>query len=308
MSAEIFISYSRKDISKAKKIKEEIERVTSLSCWMDLDGIESGSQFEDVIISAIDNSRLVIFLLSNNSMHSRWTKDEVRYAYETRKKIIPVNIDNCTPSGWFLFKFSGFDVIDYSDSYQKQKFYSDISEWIGGNITNEQTNVKNEDKKKSTCITRYQLCAVCHYIVFGAILTVMSSMFFFGLLSMKEGAIAIRYNVLLCFCLCGTLYSTYLVFTNKKMRGVYLISILDIAEIILLCAIAKRITGYSLLSGYHYHSFPYMQINGLGWEMANRGEIFVTILMEVFALVHITLLIGILCIRINGKRLWDSLK
>ena len=122
MSAEIFISYSRKDISKAKKIKEEIERVTSLSCWMDLDGIESGSQFEDVIISAIDNSRLVIFLLSNNSMHSRWTKDEVRYAYETRKKIIPVNIDNCTPSGWFLFKFSGFDVIDYSDSYQKQKF------------------------------------------------------------------------------------------------------------------------------------------------------------------------------------------
>ena len=119
MGAEIFISYSRKDISKAKIIKEEIEKITSLSCWMDLDGIESGSQFEDIIISAIDNARIVVFLLSDNSMQSKWTKDEVRYAYETRKKIIPVNIDNCTPSGWFLFKFSGYDVINYFDSYQK---------------------------------------------------------------------------------------------------------------------------------------------------------------------------------------------
>jgi len=43
MGAEIFISYRRKDISKANKIKEEIEKTTSVSCWMDLDGIKSGS-------------------------------------------------------------------------------------------------------------------------------------------------------------------------------------------------------------------------------------------------------------------------
>lgn len=131
MEQKIFISYCRKDFAKAKRIKEEIERTTSAKCWMDLDGIESGSQFEDVIISAINNASIVVFMLSNNSMLSRWTKDEVRYAYETRKKIIPVNIDNCSPSGWFLFKFSGYDVIDINDPLQKHKFFENIKDWIG---------------------------------------------------------------------------------------------------------------------------------------------------------------------------------
>ena len=307
MGAEIFISYSRKDLSKAKIIKGEIEKITSLSCWMDLDGVESGSQFEDVIISAIDNARIVVFLLSDNSMQSKWTKDEVRYAYETRKKIIPVNIDNCTPSGWFLFKFSGYDVINYSDSYQKQKFFDDISEWIGGNPKPEQPiEVKNINKYNSLSICR--LYAACQYTVFGAILIAMLSMFFFGLLTMKEGNIAMRYNILLCTCLCGTLYFTYLLFTKKKKMAIYCIGVLDIAEIILLCAVALRIARYALKTGYHFHSFPYMQINGLGWEMINRGDFLVTLLMESFAIIHIVSLFIAIKAKIKGDCLWNSLR
>lgn len=106
MAHQVFISYSRRDISNAVVIKQEIEDIVGCSCWMDMDGIESGSQFEDIIVSAIDNSKVVLFLLSENSMNSRWTKDEIRYAYETQKKIVPINIDGSTPKGWFLFKFS----------------------------------------------------------------------------------------------------------------------------------------------------------------------------------------------------------
>ena len=304
MGAEIFISYSRKDISKAKIIKGEIEKITSLSCWMDLDGIESGSQFEDVIISAIDNARIVVFLLSDNSMQSKW---KVRYAYETRKKIIPVNIDNCTPSGWFLFKFSGYDVINYSDSYQKQKFFNDISEWIGGNSKPEQPiEAKNIKKYNSLSIRR--LYAAGQYAVFGAILIAMFSMFFFGLLTITEGNVAMIYNILLCTCLCGTLYFTYLLFTKKKKMAVYCIGVLDIAEIILLCAVALRIARYALKTGYHFHSFPYMQINGLGWEMINRGDFLVTLLMESFAVIHIVSLFIVIKAKIRGDNLWNSLR
>ena len=307
MAAEIFISYSRKDISKAKIIKEEIEKITSLSCWMDLDGIESGSQFEDVIISAIDNARIVVFLLSDNSMQSKWTKDEVRYAYETRKKIIPVNIDNCTPSGWFLFKFSGYDVINYSDSYQKQKFFDDISEWIGGNSKPKQS-IEPKITIKSNSLSICHLYAACQYIVFGAILIAMFSMFFFGLLTMKEGSVAMRYNILLCTCLCGTLYFTYLLFTNKKKKAIYFIGVLDVAEIVLLCSVALRIARYALKTGYHFHSFPYMQINGLGWEMINRGDLLVTLLMELFAVIHIVSLFMVIKAKIKEESLWDSLR
>lgn len=44
---EIFISYSRNDIAIAREIKNKIEAKTSVSCWMDMEGIESGSQFQE---------------------------------------------------------------------------------------------------------------------------------------------------------------------------------------------------------------------------------------------------------------------
>ncbi len=304
---DIFISYCRKDIAKAKRIKEDIERNTSAKCWMDLDGIESGSQFEDVVISAIDNARIVVFLLSENSMKSKWTKDEVRYAYETKKKIIPVNIDRCAPSGWFLFKFSGYDVIDINDPYQQSKLFSNLSNWT----ENEESEEKPSNRTSPTNRPPhrfYELFWISQYIAWGLILLIMSSMFFFGLLTMKEGTIAMRYNILLCICLCLTLYSFYLLSAKHQKKALLYISILDIVVIILLCAISKRVYGYAVLRGHHYQTFPYIQINGLGWEMIHKGKVLVTLLMELFAIMHISMIICVLFIRIKGYRLWDRLR
>lgn len=126
-----FISYSRKDLDIAARIKNEIERVSGAKCWMDMEGIESGDQFEDIIISAIESSKVVVFLMSKNSMASVYSKKEVRYADSVHKKIVPVNIDGSTPTGWFLFNFGGTDIIDYSNAEQQKKFYSNMEEWAG---------------------------------------------------------------------------------------------------------------------------------------------------------------------------------
>ena len=117
-----FISYSRKDLDIATAIKKEIETICNCECWMDMEGIESGDQFEDIIISAIENSKIVIFLMSNNSMSSVYSKKEMRYADSIKKKIVPITIDGSEPRGWFLFNFGGTDVIDYNNSEQKNKF------------------------------------------------------------------------------------------------------------------------------------------------------------------------------------------
>lgn len=127
---DIFISYSRLDIGLAQKIKKELEEKTNLTFWMDLDGIESASQFEEVIINAIDNSKAVIFLLSEHSMKSEYAKKEVRYACGVQKKLIPVKIDGSSPRGWFLFNFSGIDVIDYNDALQSDKLIRDLKSWF----------------------------------------------------------------------------------------------------------------------------------------------------------------------------------
>ena len=304
---DVFISYCRKDIKKAKRIKEEIENSTSLKCWMDIEGIESGSQFEDVIISAIDNARFVLLLLSENSMQSKWTKNEVRYAYETHKKVIPLNIDRCTPSGWFLFRFAGYDVIDYNDSDQKKKMLEDLVNWAAGNSVEKELSPNPEPTKGSTR-RFYDVFWISQFLVFGLILLIMLSLFFFGLLTMPEGNIALRYNIILCICLCLTLYSLYLLSVKQQKKAFYFICILDVLEIIFLCALSQRINGYALLTGYHYRSFPYVQLNGLGAEMVHRGDFLVILLMELFAIIHISMLIGVLFIRIKGTRLWNRLR
>ena len=81
MKHDLFISYSRKDFEEVNKFVNMLKsRIPDLDCWFDITGIESGDEFEDKIISAIDNSANVLFALSDNSLASEWTKDEVMYA------------------------------------------------------------------------------------------------------------------------------------------------------------------------------------------------------------------------------------
>ena len=105
------------------------ERIPSLNCWFDITGIESGDEFEERIISAIDNSSYVLFALSENSINSSWTKDEIMYAKNTGKKIIPVLLkDYKLSDGWFLFKFGRIDCIDSTNQLQVEKLLRNLSD------------------------------------------------------------------------------------------------------------------------------------------------------------------------------------
>ena len=133
----VFISYSRKDIEKARAIKAEIEKHTSCQCWMDMEGIESGDQFEDVIIKALNKCKFIVFVLSANSMRSVYAQKEVKYAYGKKKKLIPVQIDDAELTDWFLFNFSGIDIIDYKQTDQKNKLFNNLKAWSSGDGTTE---------------------------------------------------------------------------------------------------------------------------------------------------------------------------
>ena len=132
MKYDLFISYSRKDFNEVSSILETIKTaIPKLSYWFDIDGIESGDEFEDKIISAIDNSSYVLFALSENSIQSQWTKDEVMYAKNTDKKVIPILLKGAQMKGWFLFKFGRIDCIDSTNTLQIQKLLQNLSDWTG---------------------------------------------------------------------------------------------------------------------------------------------------------------------------------
>lgn len=132
MKYDIFISYSRKDFDEVNRFVGILkERIPSLTCWFDITGIESGDEFEDKIISAIDNSSYVLFALSDHSIQSQWTKDEVMYAKNTEKRVIPLLLKGAQLKGWFLFKFGRIDCIDTTNSLQIEKLVKNLCDWTG---------------------------------------------------------------------------------------------------------------------------------------------------------------------------------
>ena len=155
MEYDIFISYSRKDIEKVKTIKADIESETSADCWMDLDGIESGEQFEKVIISAINRSSIFIFMLSQNSIKSEWTLDELDFAKRKGKRLVIVAIENVVMSDIFYFRYHKYDQIDWNCPSLREKLLRDIRKWLGktdGNTYKEQKTNNSEDSIDNTSV------------------------------------------------------------------------------------------------------------------------------------------------------------
>ena len=132
MKYDVFISYSRKDFDEVSALMEAIRKeIPGLSMWFDVNGIESGDDFEEKIIDAIDNSSFLLFVLSDNSLDSEWTKKEVMYAKNTGKRIVPVLLKGAQLKSWFLFKFSTTDCIDSTNRIHMEKLCRNLSDWIG---------------------------------------------------------------------------------------------------------------------------------------------------------------------------------
>ena len=129
---DIFISYSRKDFDEVDTFVKMLQkRIPQLSYWFDIKGIESGDEFTEKIISAIDNSSYVIFMFSDNSIASPWTKKEAMYAKNIGKKIVPVLLKHTSLKGWFLFEFGNIDCIDSANRLQVDKLIGNLCNWTG---------------------------------------------------------------------------------------------------------------------------------------------------------------------------------
>jgi TPR repeat protein len=134
---DVFISYSRRDFDEVNTIVSRIKAsVPGIQIWFDITGIESGDEFEDKIINAIDNSRIILFALSDNSIQSQWAKDEVMYAKNSDKRVIPVLLKGAKLKGWFLFKFGRIDCIDANVNLQWDKLIRDLSHWTNPDAEN----------------------------------------------------------------------------------------------------------------------------------------------------------------------------
>lgn len=143
MERDIFISYSRNDKVVVLPYIEQISKALGRNCWIDLKGIESGVEFEEVIIKAIDECKVVLFMLSDSSLRSKWTKREVIYAEDEGKRIVPILVDGDKLRGWFKFHFGNVDFIDIRSDEQREKLIGNLRTWLGDDYQSAKVPKKN---------------------------------------------------------------------------------------------------------------------------------------------------------------------
>lgn len=110
----LFISYSRKNKRIVNKVVSQLKEA-GFSVWIDTSGIESGEQFKQKIVDAIEGCEVFLYFASKESNCSPWTAKEIGIATSLKKRIIPIRLDNSPFNKEVLFDIVNINYIDLSD-------------------------------------------------------------------------------------------------------------------------------------------------------------------------------------------------
>lgn len=102
----VVISYSRKNEKQAQQLIADLG-LKGIRAWWDKDMIPGGVQWRKAIVSAIENCRVVIFLVSSASMESAQVPRELDIATETNKAILPICLEDVEIKGELRYLLAG---------------------------------------------------------------------------------------------------------------------------------------------------------------------------------------------------------
>ncbi|MCY3718734.1 MAG: YfbU family protein [Anaerolineaceae bacterium] len=133
--AQIFLSYSHSDSDFVKLIEPRIARIFGEGLlWYDRsrDGLRGGQMWWNEIRTQIQYCQIFLFLLSDESAHSKWCTKELEEAALLHKTIIPVLLETYSskdyPSHYSEYTQHRLDETHYVDLRSKSRFkYDDLS-------------------------------------------------------------------------------------------------------------------------------------------------------------------------------------
>jgi hypothetical protein len=112
MAHEVFISHAYKDKGIADAICRKLESA-NVRCWIAPRNISTGEDWAKAIRKAINSSRVVVLVLSENANAATHIEREIANAFYTGRAIMPFRLDNAIPRRNFL---SYLDSVHWFDS------------------------------------------------------------------------------------------------------------------------------------------------------------------------------------------------
>jgi TIR domain len=111
MNSKVFISYARKDLRVAERMRVDLER-RGFPCWIDHRNLELGGDFAEEIVKSIRSCKIFLILLSSHANNSREMPKEIVLADNAGLLVIPVRIEEILPSGAFAFQLATRQWVD----------------------------------------------------------------------------------------------------------------------------------------------------------------------------------------------------
>ncbi|MGZ4848823.1 MAG: toll/interleukin-1 receptor domain-containing protein [Halobacteriota archaeon] len=92
---DVFISYQHDDLTIAKEVCDGLE-AANISCWFSARDAIPGENWIKALVRGLEESKIVVFVLSANSNKSEPCKRELTLADEAGMPIIPLRIEDVT--------------------------------------------------------------------------------------------------------------------------------------------------------------------------------------------------------------------
>lgn len=114
-----FISYSRANSDFAVRLAKDL-KASGHDIWLDQLDIPKGARWDDELEKALRTCSTFLILLSPESIQSQNVKDEIGYAIDAGKHILPIMIKQCEVP----FRLRRFQYVDFTneahDEYQER--------------------------------------------------------------------------------------------------------------------------------------------------------------------------------------------
>jgi TolB-like protein/Flp pilus assembly protein TadD len=109
--SDVFVSYASQDAAVANSIVETLEK-QGLRCWLAPRDVVPGSLYADEIVRAINESKVVVLVLSEHAIGSPHVGKEIERASSKRRRIIALHTDSAPLTRAFEYFLSESQWID----------------------------------------------------------------------------------------------------------------------------------------------------------------------------------------------------
>ena len=109
---DVFISFSFKDQAVVERVVNQLFDKYRISYWMCTRELIGGEHYKEEIVRAIDNSKIVVVIQSENSIASREVPKEVSVALDKHKTVIPFVLDDAELRGDLEYDLIGIHRVD----------------------------------------------------------------------------------------------------------------------------------------------------------------------------------------------------